>query len=82
MSSTIPIPRRDPKFRDDRANDETDDGYLMWIIAVFVGICLLVMIPAWRIAIAVSRLTRRRRIEPDAPPRPAPFSINHSRGAG
>lgn len=32
--------------------DEIDDGYVMWVLALLVGIYLLATIPAWRLATA------------------------------
>lgn len=63
--------RRDPPVPGTEAPDETDDGYLIWFVAGFIGIYLLVMIPIWRVAIAAIGGKRRRRITHEPSRRPA-----------
>jgi hypothetical protein len=50
MSSTVF--RCDPQPAQHAPADEIDDGYMMWVLALFVGLYLLATIPTWRLAIA------------------------------
>ena len=50
MSSTAF--RCDPQPAQHAPADEIDDGYMMWVFALLVGLYLLAAIPAWRLATA------------------------------
>lgn len=63
--------------------DEISGGYMIWAIALFVGLYLLVAIPAWCVAIALAGRTRRRaEREPSSRPIPTGMAIirNDCRG--
>ncbi|RIA45767.1 hypothetical protein DFR49_0292 [Hephaestia caeni] len=73
MSSTAF--RCDPQPMPHAPADEVDDGYMMWVLALLVGVYLLVAIPAWRLVIVLTDRTHRRRVGREPSPRPTPVDM-------